>query len=135
MKNVFIDTNVLLDFVTQREGFENACDIFQLCEDKKVKLFTSYLSMANTAYVARKGRTKEELYFVIKGLSEIIEVLAMDKKQLNDVLAIKASDMEDAMQYVCAKEFNCDAIITRNTKDFSFSEIPILTPKQFLGKY
>lgn len=29
MKKVFIDTNVLLDFVTGRDGNEDACDILQ----------------------------------------------------------------------------------------------------------
>ena len=30
MKKVFIDTNVLLDFVTERDEYEDACDILQL---------------------------------------------------------------------------------------------------------
>lgn len=29
--------------------------------------------MANTAYVARRGRSQEELYAVLKGLSEILQ--------------------------------------------------------------
>lgn len=60
MKKVFIDTNVLLDFVTGRDGYEDACDILQLGEDSKVSLCASYLTIANTAYVARKGRTQEQ---------------------------------------------------------------------------
>lgn len=46
MKKVFIDTNVLLDFVTGRDGYEDACDILQLGEDSKVSLCASYLTMA-----------------------------------------------------------------------------------------
>ncbi len=72
------DTNVLLDFVTQREGFVEACDIFQLGEEGKVNLCVSYLTMANTAYVARRGRMREELYGTLSELAEMLEILAMD---------------------------------------------------------
>lgn len=135
MKKVFLDTNVLLDFVTHRNGYEEACDILQLGEDSMISLYASYLTMANTAYVARKGRTQEELYEIIEGLSEMITVLSMDQNQLKDVLKLKASDMEDVMQYVCALSNQCDLIITRNTRHFSFSNIPVYTPTDFLDLY
>ena len=47
MKKVFLDTNVLLDFVLGREGMKDALAILQLQEDNKVYLSTSILSMAN----------------------------------------------------------------------------------------
>ena len=72
MKKVFLDTNILLDFVTGREGMDEASAILQLKEEGRLNLVTSILSMANTAYVARKGRTKAELYELMRGLSELI---------------------------------------------------------------
>lgn len=133
MTRVFLDTNVLLDFVTQRDGFENACDILQLGEDGKVNLFTSFLTMANTAYVARRCRTSEELYCILKGLAEMVDVLPMDKKQLSDALAIKALDIEDVMQYTCAKAGKCDIIVTRNLRHFPFSkDITVSSPTDFI---
>ena len=30
---IFLDTNVLLDFVTEREGVEEACEILQMGEE------------------------------------------------------------------------------------------------------
>lgn len=47
MKRIFIDTNVVLDFILCRDGEQEAMDIFQLGEDGKVSLFVSYLTMAN----------------------------------------------------------------------------------------
>lgn len=58
-KNVFIDTNVILDFVLCRDGEQNATDIFQLGENGDIRLSVSFLTMANVAYVARKHRTRE----------------------------------------------------------------------------
>lgn len=105
---IFLDTNILLDFVTEREGLEEACEILQLGEEGKVILQTSYLTMANTAYVARKGRTREELYAVLEGLSEMIQVLSMDETQLKQAIAHPVPDFEDMLQYVCAVTHNCE---------------------------
>lgn len=131
---IFLDTNILLDFVTEREGVEEACEILQIGEEGKVSLSTSYLTMANTAYVARRGRSREELYEVLAGLTEMIQVLAMDDMQLKQAIAHPVSDFEDMLQYVCAITHSCDAIITRNKKDFSFSQIPVYSPEEFLAR-
>ena len=130
---VFLDTNVLLDFEMERDGIEEASEIFQMGEDGKLDLCVSILTMANTAYIARKGRTKEKLCEDLSLLSGMISVLPMDGKQWLDALALNAGDLEDALQYECAKASNCDCIVTRNTRDFSFSAIEVLTPKDFLG--
>lgn len=132
MRKVFLDTNVILDFVTRRDGYENACDIFQAGEDQKVNLCVSFLTMANTAYVARKGRTQDELYGIMEGLSEIFDILPMDDSQLKYALNIRATDFEDVLQYSCARHHKCDLIVTSNVKHFKFSEIDVLTPKEFL---
>ena len=132
MKKIFLDTNILLDFITGRDGFEEASIILQLGEENKVILSTSVLSMANTAYVAKRGRTKEELYELLQGLSEIILTLSMNENQLKEALSVITPDFEDMLQYVCAKEHNCDAIITRNKKDFTYSTLPLYTPTEFL---
>lgn len=132
---IFLDTNILLDFVTERTGVEEACDILQLGEEGRVNLSTSYLTMANTAYVARKGRTREELYAVLAGLTEMMQVLSMDEMQLQQAIEQPVTDFEDMLQYVCARTHNCDAIITRNKKHFAFSQIPVYSPDEFLAKY
>ena len=135
MKKVFLDTNILLDFVTGREGVEDASCILQLGEEKKICLTTSFLTMANVAYVARKGRIQAELYELLQGLSEMMEILTMDEKQFQEALSIASTDFEDVLQYICAKTFECDLIITRNKKDFKFSTIKVLSPEEFLSSF
>ncbi len=41
-------------------------------------------------------------------------------------------DLEDAVQYFASKSENIDVILTRNKKDFKFSEIKVSTPAEFL---
>ncbi len=40
-------------------------------------------------------------------------------------------NFEDALQYYSAKSVKADYIITRNTKDFTYSDIKVLTPREF----
>ena len=56
----------------------------------------------------------------------------MNEQQLQEALTFIAPDFEDMLQYVCAKEHECDTIITRNKKDFIFSTLPLYTPTEFL---
>lgn len=135
MKKVFLDTNILLDFITEREGVEEASSILQLGEEGQIGLTTSFLTMANVAYVARKGRNQADLYELMRGLSEMVEVLKMDEKQFQEALSIISTDFEDVLQFVCAKTFECDVIVTRNKKDFKFSTIRILSPEEFLSSF
>lgn len=47
-----------------------------------------------------------------------------------------ADDIEDALQYQCAKAAGCDVIITNNGKDFAeFCKLPFLTAAQFLYEW
>ena len=52
-----------------------------------------------------------------------------------DTRFFKAKDFEDALQYFSAKAIGVDCIVTRNVKDFPFSELQVLTPKDFLAHY
>ena len=44
-------------------------------------------------------------------------------------------DFEDCLQDECATQNHADYIITRNIDDFSSSNIPAITPLDFLEKY
>lgn len=43
------------------------------------------------------------------------------------------NDFEDALQYYCAMRTGCNFFITRNVKDFKKSDIPVMTPDEFIG--
>ena len=135
MKKVFLDTNVIIDLVLEREGADAAEAILHKSELGLVYPCVSFLTIANMAYICRKSITCEALYDVIRDLAEIASVLPMNESQLFDALDMPAPDFEDLLQYVCAKANKCDVIVTRNKKDFPFTELPILTPEEFLFSF
>jgi len=137
---LFLDTNVLLDILLERPGYEAALDILQLGSDGKAVLCTSYLSMANIAYVLRKELSGGILLPTLKQISSLVEVLPMDGAQLQQALLLSGPDFEDILQAVCAAAAGCRIILTHNTKHFAIHrglapdwiQPEALTPEAFL---
>ena len=135
MEKVFVDTNVLLDFILGRDGEISASDLFQIGEEGRIYLCVSYLTMANAAYVARKHRTREELYEYLSELVKLFKILPNDEGQYLKALTCQVADFEDYLQCICAQEHDCDVIITNNTKHFTDTHIPVFTPQQYLAQF
>jgi hypothetical protein len=63
----------------------------------------------------------------------MLTILKVDQQTIKDSLASGFQDFEDSIQYYCALEFRkVDVLITRNTKDYKNSEIPVMTPADYL---
>jgi predicted nucleic acid-binding protein len=131
MEKIFLDTNLLLDFVLDRKPFSDQAEaIIALKYSHKKRLFTSALSLANIAYVVRKAGKNP--FTTIEDLLEWIEIVSLTKNEFK--LSIKSTfkDFEDALQYYTAQSVQADVIITRDIKDFSASSILVQSPAQFL---
>lgn len=134
MNTVFLDTNIILDFFMKRKEFEeDAEQILAMGYNQECSLFISSLSFSNIAYIARQLYKGIELYELLDKVRELVEVAEVDAWTVDRALKLRAKDFEDALQYYSALKINADYIITRNTKDFLFSDISILTPKEFLS--
>lgn len=132
MKKVFLDTNILMDFVDNRESREYAETIIELGKVGAIQLFASYLSFANMGYILRK-RQQEERYRMIRNARKIVTVLPCDVDQLDETLANPVKDYEDMLQFQCAMAAGCDVIVTNNKRDFQeFCQLPFLTSEEFL---
>jgi len=131
MRRYFIDTNVLIDFLVCREGCEAATKLLARAKAGEYVVCTSVLSMANLAYILRKVLAGDVLYDTFRKMS-FIEIAPMTAADYSRAVALKGGDFEDALQYYSAKSFRCDAIITRNIKDFPFAEMPVISPADFV---
>lgn len=129
---VYIDTNILVDFVCRRDVFfEPAKALFAIGYIGKVKLVISSLSVLNAVYIGRKyGSTqiKEKL----KSLSHFVEIVDLASDIVISELTSNWKDYEDAVQHRSAIKINADCIVTRNKPDFSLSSIPVYTVEEFL---
>ncbi len=132
---LFIDTNVLIDFLADRQPFSvSAGKLFTLSLNKKIKIFISAISYNNIYYILKQHTTHKETIKLLTQLSEMTEVIDLSDKLLANALKSEFKDFEDAIQYYSAlSNTSIDKIITRNTKDFKLSEIPVMTPDEVLS--
>ena len=131
---VFLDTNVILDLIQRRVGYDDAALIMQKSENGEYSLFTSSLSMVNIAYILRKYYIGESLYHLLEELGDIIDVITVSSEAYHKALQSRALDFEDAIQLFSAIESDMDCIVTRNAQDFIFDKLPIYTPFDFLNR-
>lgn len=133
MKRIFIDTNVIIDVLMQRDGYLSSARVLALAKNEDITLYVSVLTMANLAYILRKSLRGNDFYTEMKKLSTLLKVADTTNGHFLSALELQAKDFEDALQYYCAVSNECDTIVTRNKKDFTFSSINVLTPEELLA--
>jgi len=134
MTEIFIDTDVIIDFLIDRKPHSReAAIIFTLIEQRKIRGYVSSLTFSNLYYVIRKVESHNKVISKLDSISKILTILKVDQQIIKDSIASGLSDFEDSIQYNCALDFKkIDVLITRNTKDYKNSEIPIMTPSDYL---
>ncbi len=133
MKRVFIDTNVMLDFLGERHPYyESIAKIATLSDKDKLKMIVSPISFATVNYLLSKYESPKSAIDKLRKFKVISEISIVDEHIVEKALNSSFSDFEDALQYFSATASNCDIIITRNAKDFRQSLLPIMSADEFL---
>ncbi len=131
---LFLDTNVVLDLLGEREPFYNsAAKITTLADKGEIDLVVSASTYSTVYYLLSRFEDKELVKEKIRKFKVIAETSDLTDKIVDKGLSSKFSDFEDSLQYYCAIKMDCKLLITRNGKDFNESEIPVLTPDEYLN--
>ena len=132
--NVFVDTNVLLDVLAQREPFyRDSAQVWSLAEGGTIRGLVSVVSFNNIYYVVRKLKGRKTANRVLGILRDVFTPVALDGQILNQAIAAGLRDFEDALQYHSAVHADAACIVSRNPSHFPKSGIPVLTPAEFLA--
>ena len=133
MQKIFLDTNIVLDFLGEREGFyEPAAKILTLADQKKIQIYTSPTSISNTFYLLSKFENTKIALEKIRKFKVLCSISIMDDEVVEKSINSDFRDFEDAMQYFSALASDCDLIITRNEKDFKNALIPVMNGESYL---
>ncbi len=130
MKHIFLDTNVVIDFLANRHPFSvDAAKLFNLAVEAKVVVYISAVSYNNIYYILRQSLSNTATIKLMEGLADITEIADVTDAVIRQSFKTDFRDYEDAIQYHCALTIpKIDFIVTRNTKDFKKSTLPVLTP-------
>ena len=131
---LFWDTNVMFDFLGERDPFYiSAAKIATLADKGEVKIIASALSYATISYFLTKYEGVKKTKDKLRKFKVISEVCELDELIIEKGLNSDFQDFEDSLQYFSALKSECNILITRNGKDFKKSQIPIMTPDEFLN--
>lgn len=129
---LFLDTNIFMDVLFEREHCPQAKKIFQLVQNGTYKGYVADITLLNIDYVAKKQmqEIRKFLYFVEKNFV----IAGADNNDMLKALSLDNHDLEDNLQAVLAKKSTCDLIIS-NEKNFIKTSVPVLGSELFLMNF
>lgn len=135
MKSFFVDTNVLLDLLGQREPFgADAAQLLEAAVRKEVIVYVSGLSFSHIDYALRKTMPAAERLYKVTRLASIVEIIPLDRPVIEAAFTLGFADFEDGLQYCAARAVPAiAAIVTRDPKGFAAGALPVLTPPAALA--
>lgn len=130
---LFLDSNIIIDFLGEREPFyEAAAKIATLADRGDIEIFISALTYPTVFYLLSRYEDKAIVKEKIRKLKVISETVDLTDRILEKGLSSVFTDFEDSLQYFSALKSDCHILITRNGKDFKGSDIPVLTGEEYL---
>ena len=135
MKTVFIDTNILLDVLLNRDELnQQSAEVWRACENGSVGGMVSAMTLNTVHYVCAKNLSRKQALEAVRLILAIFKVVTLDEKTLRLAADNPGSDFEDAIQFYSALEARASCIVTRDANDFPRGQIPILSPGEILAK-
>ena len=136
MRRLFIDTNIILDLLGERDLFyEAAAKLATLADKGKVTLVVYPISFATVNYFLSKFETAKIAREKLRKFKILTEICQLDEHIIDKGLNSSFKDFEDSLQYFSAVDSGCEIIITRNGKDFKNSLLPVMTANEFLKSF
>ena len=133
--NIFLDTNIIIDFLDPRRPFHNDSNIlFKMLEEGRFKAHYSESVVTTTAYVIRKDFSKNNISEIMGNLNRQIILLACTAQYIKNTASMLPPDFEDALLYEIALHHQMDYFITSNIKDFRSiqrADLPVMNAKNF----
>jgi len=133
MEKIFIDTDVLLDVLLNREPHvKNSSKILAYIEKNLFKGYTSSLILSNCYYIISSNINHKLALNSINKLRSILTILPYTDKEIGESINSSFNDFEDGVEYFIAVNNGINTIITRNIKDFKKADCNVFMPTDFL---
>jgi predicted nucleic acid-binding protein len=130
---IFIDTDIILDLLLQRQPFyAGASKVFALADRKLISLFVSSLTFANANYVLCDKVGEKAAKRILRDLKIIVNILPVDEKIIELALNSEFTDFEDAIQHFTATENGIKILLSRNIKDFKHAQLRVINADTYI---
>ncbi len=129
--NLLIDTNVILNMVFKRCGFDDAVQLFRKIKESNNNAYITATTVTDLFYIIRKEmHDTDKTYVVMENIFKLVGILAVTEEDIHLAFEQKWKDFEDCVQYTTAKNNRMDYIVTGNRKDYEDSSLVVVSPKE-----
>lgn len=148
MMKVFLDTNLILEYLEKRREYIAVSRMLNAVEDGKIKAVISVGCVYTLTYLIRmelkrQGIFRPEQTLRLRAMLDIVmsmtTAVGISHKRIKQAIGNTAfDDVEDSFQYQSALQAKCDALVTINLRDYrnaDTSKMEILSPSEFVEKY
>ena len=131
MKRLLFDVNVILDVLLDRKPFaDSASAAWAAVERGDAEGLLSAHAVTTLHYLNAKAVGVRMATTTTEALLSVFEVAPIDEAVLQSAVSLKWQDFEDAVTAAGARRAKCDAVVTRNPRDFKGAAVRILTPAE-----
>ncbi|KIM13323.1 MAG: hypothetical protein KU38_01325 [Sulfurovum sp. FS08-3] len=129
MQKLFLDANIILDLIdAKRDRVAITKERLTTHLANGDRLYTSCDIFTTVYYVAAKHNEFSKVIAQLEAIASFVEIIPIDANIIHEAIRVsKASehkDLEDILQYICAKEMVCDLILS-NDKGFYAPDIEL----------
>jgi len=131
---VFLDANILLDFLLKRDHYEDARQIMSLVIEGKINAYITPAIIHIVGYWLAKAYGSEKAKQLLLSLLDHIRAIEISHELTLLALNSKIDDVEDALQYYTAIHNQLDYFISRDKKfqKSAIPSLPVVDPSYFL---
>ena len=133
--NILIDTNICIDAMLNRESFNlTALKILEFSEEGTINGLVSAHTFDTLFYILIQNNSRKNVYAAIEGLRRTVDIIPVTRNIIDEALALRWPDFEDAIHYRAAIAAGCDIIVTRDSTGFKDADLRVLSPLQLLDE-
>jgi predicted nucleic acid-binding protein len=115
MKNIFLDVNIIIDYILSRGDSDDFDEM--LANSERYNLYVSALTIHIVVYTL-KIKKGSDLFVNLVNFISRLNIVRLDGNIVFKALETDFSDFEDLLQFHSASLY-CDTIFTRDIKDFT----------------
>jgi predicted nucleic acid-binding protein len=131
---VLFDTNVVLDVLLKRHPHADvAAQLLSLVDRGVIEGALCATTITTIHYLAEKAVGRKKACEHITEMMAMFRIAKVDRAVLKQALELSFSDYEDAVLHEAARAFKVDAIVSRNTRDFTKATLPVFDPERLLA--
>lgn len=130
-----LDINIVLDvFLARPPWMVESVAVLEANRRRTIVGHLSAASLPTIFYIVRRNADLPRAHQVVTECLASFEILPVDRRAIELARTVEGSDFEDNLQVACAMLAGLDAIVTRDSKGFAGSSVPVYSPGEWLAQ-